>query len=214
MTPRMKRDDADTQGESGSRTPHDEESARIFTEAVPLNSVPADTLKVIYLCHDVEEGEFVHNYSCEELMEMMGINDESFKFDFEEELEKINPDEAESYVFKDVSEANDFNNVVVEDDIDSDNDEPFRYSGEGSEDFPTFAELFSTHNEDMLRRKVEERICDEGLPMAMSKEDLREARKKWFRPMPKESTKGHLHSLLDIWISRWAIFFCGVIWKI
>ncbi|MFS7968440.1 putative transcription factor bZIP family [Helianthus anomalus] len=156
-------------GESGLGTPHDEESVRIFIEAVPLNSVPADTPKVIYLCHDVEEGEFVHSYSREELMEILDINYESFKFDFEEELEKINPNKPESYVFKDVSEANDFNNVFVENDTDSDNDDPFRYLGEGLEDFPKFAELFSTHNEDMLRRKVEERIRDEGLPMAMSK---------------------------------------------
>ncbi|MFS7937207.1 hypothetical protein Hanom_Chr05g00424911 [Helianthus anomalus] len=71
------KEDADTQGESGLGTPHDEESAGIFTEVVPINSIPADIPKVIYLCHDVEEGEVVHSYSCEELMEMMGINDES-----------------------------------------------------------------------------------------------------------------------------------------
>ncbi|MFS7996996.1 hypothetical protein Hanom_Chr12g01136531 [Helianthus anomalus] len=81
----------------------------------------------------------MRSYSREELMEMMGINDESFKFDFEEELEKINPNEPESYVFKDVSDANDFNNFVMEDDTDSDNYELFRYPGEGSEDFPMCA---------------------------------------------------------------------------
>ncbi|MFS7904863.1 hypothetical protein Hanom_Chr01g00041031 [Helianthus anomalus] len=81
------------------------------------------------------------------------------------------------------------------------------------EDFPMFAELFSTHNEDMMRRKVEEKIRDEGIPTTMSKEDLREARKNWFRPMPKkESIKGHLLSLLDILINRWAIFFREGIW--
>ncbi|MFS7918110.1 hypothetical protein Hanom_Chr03g00197011 [Helianthus anomalus] len=45
----------DTQNEeNGSGATHDEESAGIFTEAIPINSVPADTPKVIYLCHDVE----------------------------------------------------------------------------------------------------------------------------------------------------------------
>ncbi|MFS7997459.1 hypothetical protein Hanom_Chr12g01142041 [Helianthus anomalus] len=38
----------------------------------------------------------------------------------------------------------------------------------------------------MLRHKVEERVHEEGEPSTISKEDLCEARKKWFRPMPKE----------------------------
>ncbi|XP_022040347.1 ESF1 homolog [Helianthus annuus] len=101
------RDVADPKGESGSGAIHDEESAGIFTEAVPINSIPADTLK---------------------LMERLGITDESFKFDFEEVLEKINLNEAESYVFKNVSEVNDYDNVVMEDDTDSDKDESFHYS--------------------------------------------------------------------------------------
>ncbi|MFS7962334.1 hypothetical protein Hanom_Chr08g00725441 [Helianthus anomalus] len=127
------REDDHSKGESGSGAQHDEESSRIFTEVTPLTAAP---------------------YTREEIMEMMGINDESFTFDFEKELDEINPDEPENYVFKDIPNANDLDDVVVEDDSD---DEPFRYTGEGSEDFPTFKELFSVHNEEMLRRKVEER---------------------------------------------------------
>ncbi|MFS7911603.1 hypothetical protein Hanom_Chr02g00120091 [Helianthus anomalus] len=180
------REDDRSKGGSGSGAQKDEEPTRIFTEAIPLTSVPGDKPVTLYLCHDVEEGEFIHNYAREEIMEMMGINDESFKFDFEKELDVINPDEPESYVFKYIPEANDLDNVVVEDNSDSDNNEPYRYSGEGSEDFPTFKELFSVNSEDLLYRKVEERVCEEGEPSTMSKEYLREARKKWFRKMPKE----------------------------
>ncbi|MFS7912962.1 hypothetical protein Hanom_Chr02g00136081 [Helianthus anomalus] len=81
----------DHQRENVSGATHDEESAGIFTDAIPINFVSADTPdtpKVIYLCHNVEEGEYAHNYSREELMEMLGIDDESFNFEFQRRVSK------------------------------------------------------------------------------------------------------------------------------
>ncbi|MFS7995988.1 hypothetical protein Hanom_Chr12g01124611 [Helianthus anomalus] len=118
------------------------------------------------------------------MMEKLGVDDENFKFDFEEDIGTSTPDD--EYVFKMVDDADNFDNIVVEDDSESDQDEPFHYSSKDSEDFPTFTELFRTHNEDDLRRRVEERVRDEGLPRTLTREELREERKKWFKPMPEE----------------------------
>ncbi|MFS7996776.1 hypothetical protein Hanom_Chr12g01133811 [Helianthus anomalus] len=109
-------------GEQSSDTLHDAETSGIFTDVTPLTVVPESILtKTIYLCHDVEEGEFVHNYTREEITQMMGVDEHSFKFDFEEELNNIDISEPEEYVFKNIPEANDFDKVVVEDDSDDEN---------------------------------------------------------------------------------------------
>ncbi|MFS8002362.1 hypothetical protein Hanom_Chr13g01201221 [Helianthus anomalus] len=71
---------------------------------------------------------------------MLGVADENFKFDFEDDIEKTN--ETGDYVFKMVDEAGNFDNVVMEDDSDLDKDESLHYSIKDSEDFPTFVELF------------------------------------------------------------------------
>ncbi|MFS7918111.1 hypothetical protein Hanom_Chr03g00197021 [Helianthus anomalus] len=97
------------------------------------------------------------------MLERLGISDENSRFDFEDDLDKANPNEADDYVFKNVDEVNDFDNVVMEDDSESNNEGSFHYSGAGSEDFPTYTKLFSTHNKDEFRRRVKERIHDEDL---------------------------------------------------
>ncbi|XP_022030859.1 glutamic acid-rich protein-like [Helianthus annuus] len=107
----------------------------------------SSTPKVIYLSHDVEEGELVENWTRETMKESLGLNDEdNFTFDFEKDMEDDAPDS--EYMFKMVDEADKFNEVVVEDDLESDQDVPFHYANKDSKDFPTFIELFQTHNED------------------------------------------------------------------
>ncbi|MFS7960794.1 hypothetical protein Hanom_Chr08g00707201 [Helianthus anomalus] len=88
----------------------------------------------------------------------------------------------DEYVFKMVDDADNFNDVVIEDDSDSDHEEQLHYSGRDS-DFPTFTELFKTHNEDNLKRQIVEKLGEEGIPRKLSKEELREEHKKWFKPM-------------------------------
>ncbi|KAF5804576.1 hypothetical protein HanRHA438_Chr05g0208311 [Helianthus annuus] len=137
-------EDVHPQGESTSGATHDE----------PINLF-SNTPKVIYLNHEVEEGEIVENWTRESMMEALGINDENIKFDIEDDIAKATPDS--EGVFKMVDEADNFNNVIMEDDSESDQEVTFHYSNKDSEDFPTFAELFRTHNEDELKRKVVER---------------------------------------------------------
>ncbi|MFS7946805.1 hypothetical protein Hanom_Chr06g00540591 [Helianthus anomalus] len=149
-----------------------------------LQKVFSNTPKVIYLSHDVEEGELVENWTRESMLEALGMNDENLKFDNEDEIPTA-PDS--EYVFKFVEDADDFNDVIVEDDSsDSDQDVPFHYAGQ-DDNFPTFVEQFRTHNEDELRRKVAEKISTDGPPKTLSEEELREQGKKWFKqPMVEE----------------------------
>ncbi|MFS7977640.1 hypothetical protein Hanom_Chr10g00906391 [Helianthus anomalus] len=86
---------------------NDEKSSGIFTEVTPLTVVPEDRPKTIYLCHDTEEGEFVHNYTREEIAKLMGLKEDSFTFDFEQELNEIDPEQPEKYMFKDIPDEND-----------------------------------------------------------------------------------------------------------
>ncbi|MFS7913329.1 hypothetical protein Hanom_Chr02g00140571 [Helianthus anomalus] len=144
-------EDVHPQGESTSGATPDE-SVNLFS----------NTPKVIYLNHDVKDGELVENWIRETMMEALGINDENFKFDIEDEIPTTTPDS--EYVF------------MIE--------EPFHYSSKNSEDFPTFEDL--EHNQDDLRRKVDEKVSESGTPRTLTREELREERKKWFKPIPEE----------------------------
>ncbi|XP_021974863.1 FK506-binding protein 4-like [Helianthus annuus] len=144
-------EDVHPQGESSSGTKH------------------SSTPKVIFLQHDVEEGELVVNWTREPMKEALGMNDEDkFTFDFEKDIEYNAPDD--EYVFKMVDDADNFNDVVTEDDSDSDHEEQLHYS-------------------DNLKRQIVEKLGEEGIPRKLSKEELREERKKWFKPMPGEHLK-------------------------
>ncbi|MFS7913333.1 hypothetical protein Hanom_Chr02g00140621 [Helianthus anomalus] len=118
----------------------------------------------------------------ETMMEALGINDENFKFDIEDEIPTTTPDS--EYVFKMVGDVDNFDNFVVEDDSESDQEDLFHYSSKNSEDFPTFADL--EHNQDDLRRKFDEKVSESGTPRTLTREELREERKKWFKPIPEE----------------------------
>ncbi|MFS8035285.1 hypothetical protein Hanom_Chr17g01591301 [Helianthus anomalus] len=131
---------------------------------------------------NLHQGEIVENLTRESMFESLDMEDDKFKFDIEEE---ILPTLDREYVFKFVNEADNFNDVVIEEGSDSVQDVPFHYTGL-DDDFPTFDELFRSHNEDELRRKVSEKISTNDIPRTISKEDLREEKKRWFRAMPAQ----------------------------
>ncbi|XP_021975040.1 calponin homology domain-containing protein DDB_G0272472-like [Helianthus annuus] len=129
-----------------------------------------------------EEGELVENWTRESMLDRLDMEEDRFKFDV---VEEIPPTPEREYTFKFVNEADNFNNVIIEEGSDSDEDTPFHYSGL-DDDFPTFSELFRSHNEEEVRRKVVEKIATEGVPETVSKEDFLKERKRWFKVMPKE----------------------------
>ncbi|MFS8003143.1 hypothetical protein Hanom_Chr13g01210451 [Helianthus anomalus] len=102
------------------------------------------------------------------MLEELGMDDGHMKFDIEDEI----PPPLKENILSKGSDV-------------SDEHTPFHYSGV-DDTFPTFAELFKTHNEDEVRRKVVERISSEGVPEMVPQEELLEGRKRWFKVMPKE----------------------------
>ncbi|MFS8007805.1 hypothetical protein Hanom_Chr14g01265321 [Helianthus anomalus] len=162
----------ETNEEKEEERPQGELSSSV-QNADPVN-VFSTTPKVIYLSHDVEEGELVENWMRKT---MKGA------FNFEKDMEDNAPDG--DYVFKLVDEADNFNVVVIEDDSESDHEVLLHYCGQDAY-FPTFDELFRTYYEDELKRKVAEKVAEEGIPRTLSREELRENRKKWFKPKPEE----------------------------
>ncbi|MFS7928272.1 hypothetical protein Hanom_Chr04g00318861 [Helianthus anomalus] len=137
---------------------------------------------VIYLNAPVE-GEIEVPRSRAEMLEELGLYDGKFKFDIEDEIPSSPEKE---YEFKYAHEADNYNDVIVEEGSDSsDEDTVFHYSGV-DETFPTLAEMFKEQNEEEVRRKVVEKITTEGIPRTIPRECLVEERKKWFKVMPKE----------------------------
>ncbi|MFS7947368.1 hypothetical protein Hanom_Chr06g00547481 [Helianthus anomalus] len=165
------REEDQHQGESSSETKH-----------ADFHEVFLNLPKVNYLNHTEEEGELVEKWTTGSMLDRLDMEEDRFKFDIEEE---IPPTPNREYTFKFFNEANNFNDVIIEEGSDSDQDTPFHYSGL-DDDFPTFDELFRSHNEDKVRRKVVEKIATEGVPETVSKEYLLEERKRWFKAMPKE----------------------------
>ncbi|MFS7919256.1 hypothetical protein Hanom_Chr03g00210611 [Helianthus anomalus] len=72
-----------------------------------------------------------------------------------------------------------------DDDRSDSDDEMPKYSGEGTEDFPTFQESFDEEMNDLLKRKIEETIKD-GESSRLDKDQIRQARKALFKAMPIE----------------------------
>ncbi|MFS7967989.1 hypothetical protein Hanom_Chr09g00792261 [Helianthus anomalus] len=115
---------------------------------------------VIYLNAPVE-GEIEVPRSRAEMLEELGLDDEKFKFDIEDEIPSSPEKE---YEFKFAHEADNYNDVIVEEGSDSSDEETvFHYSGV-DETFPSLAEMFKEQNEDEVRRKVVEKISTEGIP--------------------------------------------------
>ncbi|MFS7915716.1 hypothetical protein Hanom_Chr02g00168511 [Helianthus anomalus] len=109
---------------------------------------------IIYL-HSAFERELEAPRTREEMLEELGMDDGNLKFDIEDEI----PSSPErDYVFKLANEADHFNDVIVEEGSDvSDEDTPFHYSC-ADDTFPTFTEIFKSHNEDEVCRKVVEKM--------------------------------------------------------
>ncbi|KAJ0742887.1 hypothetical protein HanPI659440_Chr10g0369291 [Helianthus annuus] len=78
-----------------------------------IHQVPSKTPKVIYLTHDVEEGELVENWSRSDMLDALDLRDENLQFDIEDEVPEGSD---KDYVFKHVEDADNFDDVVVEDD--------------------------------------------------------------------------------------------------
>ncbi|MFS8018051.1 hypothetical protein Hanom_Chr15g01387581 [Helianthus anomalus] len=117
------------------------------------------------------------------MLEELGLDDGRFKFDIEDEIPSSPEKE---YEFKYAHEADNYNDVIVEEGSDSSDEETnFHYSGV-DETFPTLAEMFKEENEDEIRRKFVEKISTEGIPRTIPRETLVEERKKWFKVMHKE----------------------------
>ncbi|KAF5779352.1 putative transcription factor bZIP family [Helianthus annuus] len=170
--------------------------------------------KVIYL-HASFEGELEVERTTESMLDELGMEDGHMMFDIEDEI-PLSPER--EYSFKFANEADNFKDVIIEEgSVISDEDTPFHYSGV-DDTFPTFAEMFKTHNEDEVRRKVVERISSEGVPETVPQEELLEGQKKWFKVMPKErkykSPLQYFTISRIIQINLWVIFFHGAILKI
>ncbi|KAM0011345.1 hypothetical protein Hdeb2414_s0064g00765691 [Helianthus debilis subsp. tardiflorus] len=160
---------------------HHEESSS-GTKHADIQRVFLNLPKVIYLNQAEEEGELVKNWTRESMLEALDMDDDKFKFDIEE---VIPPTPDREYSFKFLNEQDNFNDVIIEEGSESDDDTLFHYSGL-DDDIPTFNELFRSHNEKEVRRKVVEKIVSEGFPETVLKEDLLEERKRWFKIMPEE----------------------------
>ncbi|KAJ0539150.1 hypothetical protein HanHA300_Chr08g0283091 [Helianthus annuus] len=135
------------------------------------------TRLILRLEHGVEEGEILHTYMLAEIIKITHVDENEFKFDFEEELNKFDINQQPEYQYKYVEDADNYDRVEVEDWSDEEHSESVHVD---TSNFPTLAEFFSQANEDELRRKVAESVKNKSFS-EMSKDEQREERKKWFR---------------------------------
>ncbi|XP_022040813.1 histone deacetylase HDT2-like [Helianthus annuus] len=103
---------------------------------------------ILRLEHGVEEGEILHTYTLAEYLEMTYVDENSFKFDFEEELNQFDINQQPDYHYKYVEDADIYDRVEVEDWSDEDQSESAHID---TTNFPTLAEFFSQANEDECR---------------------------------------------------------------
>ncbi|XP_021974544.1 protein PFC0760c-like [Helianthus annuus] len=129
---------------------------------------------ILRLEPEVEEEEIRHTYTMNDIIEMTRIDDRTFKFDFEEELNAFDINQQPDYQYKYVEEADNYDRVEVEDCSDEEN------VNADTSNFLTLVEFFSQENIDELRRKVEECLKDKNFD-GTTKDAQKEERKKWFR---------------------------------
>ncbi|XP_022020239.1 MATH and LRR domain-containing protein PFE0570w-like [Helianthus annuus] len=123
---------------------------------------------------DVEEGEIRHTYTLDEVLKIFNVNEDEFKFAFEEELNAFDINHQPEYEYKYVEDADVYDRVDVEDCTDED------ILNEDTSEFPTLMEFFSEENREDLRRKVAEILKDKNFD-GTTKDPLKEERKKWFK---------------------------------
>ncbi|MFS8021426.1 hypothetical protein Hanom_Chr16g01427261 [Helianthus anomalus] len=116
---------------------------------------------VIYLNYN-KEGKVEVRKTRAEMLEELGLDDGKFKFDIEDEITQSPEKDLEPRY---PHEADHYDNVIIEDASDSEEDGiDFHYDGEDAT-FPSLAEMFKDKNEDEIRRKIVEKIPSEGKEM-------------------------------------------------
>ncbi|XP_021996036.1 FK506-binding protein 5-like [Helianthus annuus] len=150
------------------------ENAGSEGEHVDDQNVDESENLILRLELDVEEGEIRHTYTLDDIIKMTHIDESTFKFDFEEELNQFDINQQPDYQYKYVEEADNYDRVEVEDCSDEEN------VNVDTSDFPTLVEFFSQANIDELRRRVEECLEDKNFDGTL-KDEQREERKKRFR---------------------------------
>ncbi|KAJ0927045.1 hypothetical protein HanRHA438_Chr04g0178251 [Helianthus annuus] len=148
----------------------------------PVDQVLLSNPAVVYL-NAQQQGEVEVRRTRVEMLEELGLEDGKFKFDIEDEIPQSHVKDFEPRY---PHEADHYDQVIVEDAPDSEEDGiDFHYEGEDAT-FPSFAEMFKDKNEDEIRRKIVEKISTEDIPEPVPREISAEERKRWFKNMPKE----------------------------
>ncbi|MFS7936597.1 hypothetical protein Hanom_Chr05g00417451 [Helianthus anomalus] len=122
----------------------------------------------------VEEGEFRHTYTLSEILKITHIDENEFKFDFEEELNAFDINHQREYKYSYVEDADVYDRVEVEDCTDEEN------VTKDTSEFPTLMKFFTEENRDELQRKIDEILKDKSFD-GTTKDPLKEERKKWFK---------------------------------
>ncbi|XP_022027120.1 probable serine/threonine-protein kinase kinX [Helianthus annuus] len=186
-------DDDDDQGTSGIKVTkesneenvddylHDDaneepETAEGEGENVDDTNVDESEKLILRLEPDVEECEFRHSYTLAEIIKLTHIDENEFKFDFEDELNEFDINQQHEYEYKYVEDDDNYDKVEIEDCSDEEQSDV----NVDTSNFLTLAEFFSQANEEELRRKVEECVKNKSFD-EMSKEERCEEKKKWFR---------------------------------
>ncbi|XP_035843917.1 protein PFC0760c-like [Helianthus annuus] len=133
---------------------------------------------ILHIEPEVEEGEIRYTYTLDEVLKMFNVNEDEFKFDFEDELNAFDINHQPEYEYKYVEDADVYDRVEVEDCSDEE------VVSEDTSEFPTLMEFFSEENRDELRRKVAEILKDKNFD-GTTKDLQKEERKKWFRIVMK-----------------------------
>ncbi|MFS7895590.1 hypothetical protein Hanom_Chr00s003113g01708591 [Helianthus anomalus] len=159
-----KKDDADDVFSASSHDDDDENDDDLGTSGIKVSEESNEENVDDYLQDDAneepedakEEGEIRHTYTLNEIIKMSHIDESTFKFDFEEELNQFDINQQPDYQYNYVEEADNYDRVEVEDGSD---EESVNFD---TSDFPTLVEFFSQANIDELRRRVEECLKDKN----------------------------------------------------
>ncbi|MFS7915672.1 hypothetical protein Hanom_Chr02g00168011 [Helianthus anomalus] len=122
----------------------------------------------------VEEDVIRHTYTLDEVLKMFNVNENEFKFDFEEELNAFDLNDQPDYEYKYVEDAYVHDRVEIEDCTDEES------MNEDTSQFPSLMEFFTKENRDELRRKVSEILKHKNFD-GTTKDPLKEERMKWFK---------------------------------
>ncbi|MFS7945248.1 hypothetical protein Hanom_Chr06g00521941 [Helianthus anomalus] len=97
------------------------ENADVEGENVDDQNVDEVEKLIMRIQPDVEEGEIRHTYTLDEYLKLTHVNENTFKFDFEEELNQFDINQQPECQYKYVEEADNYDRVEVEDCNDEEN---------------------------------------------------------------------------------------------